>query len=243
MFRLSRVMTAALLVIVMLVFGGGGAIVFAAQSSLPADPFYSLKLAVEDARLSRTSDPADSITLSTEFAAQRIDEMARLAAIQLPIPPELLARLDSHLAQALWNAAGLDTPQASLEQILKMTETQSMILAQARSMAPNDPNLEHAAQYLEIARNLAQTGLTDPMQFREQMFGQNVSPIPPSALPSAMPSMMPSAMPTMMPSVMPTMMPSAMPSMMPSAMPTMMPTMLPTGMPGGGMGGGGGGMP
>jgi hypothetical protein len=260
MSRLSRVMIAALLVIVIIVFGGGGAVAFAAQTSLPAEPFYGIKLAIEDARLSNTSDPSAAILLSEEYAARRIDEMVRLAATQHSIPPELLTRLDSHLTQALSSAAGLDTPQASLEQILQMAETQSMILTQARSMTPNDPSLEKAAQYLEIARGLAQMGLSDPIQFREQMLGQNVSPMPPSALPtvfpsslpsmmpSVIPSMMPSAMPTMMPSALPSMMPSALPSMMPSALPSMMPsampTMMPTGMPGGGGGmGGSGGMP
>jgi hypothetical protein len=266
MSRLSRVMTAVLVVIVMLVFGGGGATAFAAQFSLPAEPLYGLKIAVEDARLARTSDPAANAMLSTEFAARRIDEMAKLAADHRPIPSGLLTRLDLHLTQAMWNAAGLDSPQASLERIQQMTDTQSIALTQALSMAPNDPVLEQAAQYLEIAHDLVQMGLNNPIQFREQLLGQNISPMLPSTIPtimpsamptmmpsamptmmpSAMPTMMPSAMPTMMPSAMPTMMPSAMPTMMPSAMPTMMPgggggmpTMMPTGMPGGGMGGGG----
>jgi len=246
----ARVMTAMLLAIVLLVFGGGGATVFAAQSSLPAEPLYGLKIAVEDARLSSTSDPAASVSLSTEFAARRIDEMIKLAAAQRLIPPELLTRLDLHLTQALWNAARLVSSQSALEQIRQMTETQSMALAQASSMAPSEPGLEQAAQYLETARSLADVGLTDPMQFRNLMLAPNIPIMPPSGtptmiptsmptgmptmptrMPSAMPSMMPSVMPTMMPSAMPTTMPTSMPTMMPTAMPTMMPTMMPTAMP------------
>jgi len=234
MSRLSRVAVAVLVVV--LAFGGVSATAFAAQASLPAEPLYGLKLITEDVRLSLTADPAAEVTLLTELAARRTDEMVRLAAAHRPIPSEVPARLEAHLAQALAVAAGLSVPQPSLEQIRLMVEAQSAALAQARSIAPNDSSLEQAGQHLDRARALTEMGLTDPAQLRGQMSGQSTPPMPtempmstmqPTSMP--MPTLQPSAMP--MPTMQPTDMP--MPTMQPSAMP------MPTGMPGGG----GGGMP
>jgi hypothetical protein len=234
MSRLSRVAVAVLVVV--LALSGVSATAFAAQASLPAEPLYGLKLVTEDVRLSLTADPAAEVTLLTELAARRTDEMVRLAAAHRPIPSEVPARLEAHLAQALAVAAGLSVPQPSLEQIRLMVEAQSAALAQARSIAPNDSSLEQAGQHLDRARALTEMGLTDPAQLRGQMSGQSTPPMPtemPSMGPSSMPTMMPSAMPTMQPTEMPmsTLQPTSMPmpTMQPSAMP--MPTMRPTDMP------------
>jgi hypothetical protein len=242
-FAMPRILQVVIVVVlgILMTLGSVSATAFAAQDSLPTGPLYGLKIVTEDTRISLASKSESAIGLLTEFAARRVN--AQLAAAHLPISPEVLARLDKHLNLALFMSAGLDQPQASLEQILQMTETQSITLAHARSMSPNDPILEQAVQHLEIVRSLAKSGLMDPGQFRILMLGQNTPSVAPSTMPSnmpttmptmmptTMPTMMPSAMPTMMPTSMPTMMPPAMPTMMPPAMPTMMPTSMPTMMP------------
>jgi hypothetical protein len=271
-FAMPRILQVVMVVVlgILMTLGSMSATAFAAQDSLPTGPLYGLKIVTEDTRISLASKSESAIGLLTEFATRRVNEMAQLAAAHLPISPEVLARLDKHLNLALFMSAGLEEPQASLEQISQMTETQSITLAQAQSLSPNDPILEQAGQHLEIVRSLAESGLMDPGQFRILMLGQNAPSVTPSAMPSNMPTIMPSAMPTMMPTSMPTMMSTAMPSNMPSAIPTMMPTtiptmmpsamptampttmpggsggmptMMPTGKPGGGGGGGGGMMP
>jgi hypothetical protein len=232
-FAMPRILQVVMVVVlgILMTLGSVSATAFAAQDSLPTGPLYGLKIVTEDTRISLASKSESAIGLLTEFAARRVNEMAQLAAAHLPISLEVLARLDKHLNLALFMSAGLEEPQASLEQILQMTETQSITLAQARSMSPNDPILEQAGQHLEIVRSLAESGLMDPGQFRILMLGQNAPSAMPSNMPTRMPTRMPTMMPTMMPSAMPTMMPTSMPTMMPSAMPTMMPTMMPTSMP------------
>jgi uncharacterized membrane protein YgcG len=250
MSRTARVAFVLVLVLIFVVFGGGGLTAFAAQSSLPGQSLYGVKIASENARLAYASDPEIIVALSTEFAARRIDEMTQLASVGHAVPPELLSRLDLHLAQALQETAAMNSPQTSLEQIQQMAQTESAVLAQDLKRIPNDPALEQAAEHINMARALAEAGLADPAQFRAEMLNQNGAFI---MMPTSIsPTMMPSAIP--MPSKTPTMIPTMMPTFVPTTVPTMMPTSMPTmgtgnGMGGGGtnggggMGGGGGGMP
>jgi|GEM_PF-6529757 len=240
----SRV-TLIVLMVMLFALSSLSGVVFAAQKSLPAQPLYGLKLASEDIRLSLTTDPATEIALLTEFASHRTQEMAQLATAHRPIPPELPERLVLHLNNALMIAAGMSDPRPSLDQILQMTEAQDKVLTEAYLGMPNDPGLEQAGQYLTIAHGLAELGLNDPAQFRNQILSPTTSPMPtmiPTMMPTMMPSSMPTIMPTMMPTSMSTMMPAAIPTMMPTSMPTMMPPTMPTMMPTM-RGGGGGGMP
>ena len=225
-----------LALVLTLVFGGATATAFAAQDSLPAEPLYAVKLITEDLRLSLTADPIAEISLLTEFAARRAQEMAQLASAHRAIPAEVTMRLESYLAQALTLAAELNAPQPSLAQIRQMTEAQSQVMAQARSLAPDEKELELAEQHLAQARMLADLGLTDPARFREQMRGSS-TPMAPTTVPNStqMPTLMATGMPTDMPMptmgstdmLMPTMRPTDMP--MPTGMPQ--PTMRPTDMP------------
>jgi hypothetical protein len=218
-----------LALVLILVFGGATATAFAAQDSLPAEPLYGVKLITEDLRLSLTADPIAEISLLTEFATRRAQEMAQLAAARRAIPAEVPMRLESYLAQALTLAASLNAPQPSLAQIRQMTEAQSRVIVQARGLAPDEKALELAEQQLAQARLLADLGLTDPARLREQMQGPG-APMALTSVPDStqMPTMMATGVPTDMPTMGATDMP--MPAMRPTDMP-MPTTMRPTDMP------------
>jgi hypothetical protein len=88
-------------------FGSAGGAAALAANSLPESPLYPAKLAMEQTRLSATTDPADKATLHLELTQVRVREMERLAlAGEVPDEPIIL-RLRTHLSQAFHLAAEL----------------------------------------------------------------------------------------------------------------------------------------
>jgi hypothetical protein len=67
-----------LAIVLVLVLGGGGT-VFAAGSSMPDNPLYSLKLATEEVQLSLTISQMGKARLCAETADQRVEEIAYMA--------------------------------------------------------------------------------------------------------------------------------------------------------------------
>jgi hypothetical protein len=69
----------AILLVVALLFASTGT-VYASAGALPGDALYSVKLAVEDARLFVAADD-DDVLLQIEFLGRRMDEIERLATL------------------------------------------------------------------------------------------------------------------------------------------------------------------
>ena len=78
--RLSfMALIAAAVIALPLLFGGAWATASAAQDALPGDTLFSVKTALEDAQVALAQNAADDARLHLDFAAKRLDEMARLA--------------------------------------------------------------------------------------------------------------------------------------------------------------------
>jgi hypothetical protein len=65
-------------IVLVLVLAGGGT-VFAADSSMPDSPLYSVKLATEQVRFTLTTSQAGKMRLCTELADERVAEIAYMA--------------------------------------------------------------------------------------------------------------------------------------------------------------------
>jgi LysM repeat protein len=87
-------LAASLLLLVMLAGGMG----LLAQSSLPGDVLYPVKLLTEDLRLAVVPDPQG---LQNEFAARRFDEARQLVQLQRPADLTLTGRVDAVTADSL----------------------------------------------------------------------------------------------------------------------------------------------
>ena len=85
------------LLIVALALGGTGATAFAAQSSMPDDALYPVKLLTEDIRLSLTADPVEAFNYLLNLAEERSREVTGLTEQELPVPEEVTLRLQTHL--------------------------------------------------------------------------------------------------------------------------------------------------
>jgi hypothetical protein len=101
-----------------LALGGGGALV-ASASSLPGEPLYTVKLAVEEARASVASASGDhsaQAALQAELAQRRLDEALTLIDRQQPLPPGVLAAANHHAEKA--EAAAARIPEAKRARVV-----------------------------------------------------------------------------------------------------------------------------
>jgi hypothetical protein len=160
-------------VVVALVLGPTGGAVAMAANSLPASPLYAGKLAMEEARLSVTSDPAEQAALHMSRAQVRVQEMIRLALAGEAPDEAIQLRLRQHLHQALQVAAGMpdDELAATLAEFDRMIRHQQQQLEQARVRAgePAQGPLGQALGTLQQTRAQVQAGLQEPQTFRWQV--------------------------------------------------------------------------
>jgi hypothetical protein len=156
----------------LLAFGGVGVTAYAAQDSLPSDPLYGVKLLAEDAQLALTGDPQADFNLLIGFVAERVHEMAALAAEDQAVPARLQTRLEQQLQQALEYAAQLGDQEMmeALTQIRLAAENHVRMLEQMRLNAPDqaDDALRLAEQAMNQTRTMAEGGLEDPLTFRQR---------------------------------------------------------------------------
>lgn len=175
------VLAIKLVLVLAVVLGGAGVTAAAAQSSLPNEALYPVKLLVEDVQLSLAASPDAQLDAQLDLAQQRVREMAQLAERGAAIPAAVPARLQAQLQAALHIAAQLDDQHlpAALDRIQRRTQDQ------LREM--DRLHLSDAAQVLAQARAMAQLGQRDPQQFRARAGHGRPAGAPPQANPSRTP--------------------------------------------------------
>jgi hypothetical protein len=80
-YRPAYAYLAITLLLLVALFSAGAITVQAAGSALPGDALYPLKLDVEQARIAITANPARQAELHLDFAQNRLEELAALAAL------------------------------------------------------------------------------------------------------------------------------------------------------------------
>ncbi len=167
---------ATILTIVALALGGSGITVAAAQSSLPDDVLYGVKLWSEDAMLWFNNDPAAEWQMALEFAERRAEEV-RTMVEKGEVPDQAVqTRLMQQIEKTLRLATSLPLEQAvaALSQVhTRLTEKQQSML----QVGINDTNAEAAmVQARETIQNqlrIIQAGVEDPAQLQTQLEDQN----------------------------------------------------------------------
>jgi hypothetical protein len=111
--------------------GAGAGTVYAAQSALPDDGLYDLKLWSEEVRLDLTSAPEKDLALHLAFADRRVDEMLALQAENKAIDPELNLELTGHLWMAEQLVEQCEDPLQAQAQVQQRLMNQEQLLANA----------------------------------------------------------------------------------------------------------------
>jgi len=101
---------------VIIIFGtAGGGTVYAAQSSLPGDILYPVKLSVENIQLAVTLDAADKADLHLTLAQRRIDEATEQAQLNRNIDIEALGTVKQQYDDAIKELNNSNNAEASSE--------------------------------------------------------------------------------------------------------------------------------
>lgn len=162
--------------VLVLVSSSIGMTAYAAQSSLPSNPIYPLKLMTEDIRLQLTSNSETKFSLILAYANKRFEEITALQSQGLPVEEPVVTRLQDQFEYALQLASGMPDDQMtqSLEQLRETTQVQLKTMTTLRENAPEDSGaqLERVQEMLEEKQNMAQNGLVDPDTFREDIRDQ-----------------------------------------------------------------------
>ncbi len=181
--------TLAIKLVLMLavMFGGAGVTAAAAQSSLPNEALYPVKLLIEDVQSGLASTPDAQIDVQLEHAQQRVREMVQLTDRGMAVPFDVPVQLQTQLQAALQIAAQEDdqSMQAALNRIQLRTQDQLREMEQL--------HLKNAAQVLTQAREMAQLGQSDPQFFRERFGHGRPADAPPQ--PAMTPQVAPSYTP------------------------------------------------
>jgi uncharacterized membrane protein YgcG len=167
--RMNALILKAALVLTLL-FGSAGGTAVLAQESLPDSPLYTVKLALEDARLAMNKDTADEAVLHFSFAEERAQEMVAMAAAGDTPETAVQNRLEQHMNAALNFAA--QQPDETMFKLL--TQAQNIVQSQLQNMAdvaagatePAQQRLGEASGFLNRAGQEIETGLQTPQTFR-----------------------------------------------------------------------------
>jgi hypothetical protein len=184
----------ALVVAVLVMLSSG--IVAASAASLPNDLLYSVKIAVEELRLSLSPDSLNRSNLHLAFAAQRLDEIARL--IRVDRGSDALIALDNFTAHiraaaSIANAVPDATDRNALVEHVNASIDQSDVtLTQVAPQLPSSvqPAIRRAQETLRSAR---------------QSEERHESPaVPPTSTPTMIPTIAPTRIPGAIPTPTPT---------------------------------------
>ena len=152
---------ATVILVLSLLLGGGGVTVAAAQSALPDDALYSVKLWSEEVRLDLNTDPVKEFELALEFANRRVDELISMMAKGETPDAATETRLNEQLDQAIMMAAKFEGEEAlkafeNLEKTYTVRVAQLLDLIDPAILEPYDGNVMWALQ------DLGELTYTDP---------------------------------------------------------------------------------
>jgi hypothetical protein len=161
----------ALIISSTLMLGGGGAAVYASRDSLPDEPLYGIKTWSEDLTLELEASPQQKMEKAMYYADRRLMEMTQVKQAGSNVETTTTERLNFHLNYALRLAVGLSDEEVlpALTWLRTRLEQQRRQMEALQEEHPNDPALEQVRQRLQELVRMANLGLEDPLQLRQQL--------------------------------------------------------------------------
>lgn len=164
-----------ILLVLGLFLGSGSATLAMAQTSMPDEALYPLKIWSEDSRLRWGETDQDRLQLMIEFNNRRMEEI-RTMLQNGQVPPEaVLTRTQNQLEYALRLAAGLPEEESTpaLLRLQDHLQLQLQVMMQLRLPDNADPALLQVQARIRTMLTervqLAGQGIEDPLWLREQL--------------------------------------------------------------------------
>jgi hypothetical protein len=173
---------ATALVAVVLVFGMVFVVGQAAAHSLPGEPLYGLKLAVEQVRLTLTENPETETELNLALSEKRLAEIMDLLAQGEPVDESVPQRLEQQLMAALQAALRIEEPAKTqaLHRLETMIQQRRQVITSvmARLGPQQQVPVRQLLQAMERVHEQVQARQGEPGGTRP---GPSVQPSPSSA--------------------------------------------------------------
>ena len=135
----------AIVALATLLGGAGAGTVYAAQTALPDDALYDVKVWSEDVRLDLAQSPEEDLALHLDFADRRIEEMFALLDEGKPLDVELKLELIQHLWLAEQLIGDCEDPILAQDQVRDRLKLQDQLLMDA----PEDALLTQTRDMLQ----------------------------------------------------------------------------------------------
>lgn len=150
----------------LVILGLGGGTVALANDSLPDTPLYPVKLILEETRMAMADNPVEQASLQMNLAQTRLQEMTQLMQAGDTIGEPVVARLETHLQEALQLAAqtGETEMVGLLQQMQTMLQNEQQTMAQLGD--PAQAMFGEVNQMMNQYQEQVQAGLEDPQMFR-----------------------------------------------------------------------------
>jgi hypothetical protein len=161
---------ATIVLVIALVFGGTVSAVKAAESSLPGQLMYQVKLMVENVS-EMVADPANKVQQSMSHVENRLQEILRLREQNRAVPESAYQRLENQLQLTFSLMLGLTDEELipGLVEIQTRLMLQEGLLQQWQSQGSEDAVLERLRTMLQARLQLVSEGIKDQEQFKLQV--------------------------------------------------------------------------
>lgn len=162
-----------ILVLMGLFLGATGLSVVAAQTSMPGEVFYPLKMLVEDIQLNNTSNNEVNVNLALKFANRRYSEITQLLEEGLMPPDPVVVRWQNHILSALQNALEADDSIELLETVRTSLQKQSQMMSMLKLGPTTEPWMNQFHNQLKNQIGLVEAGLNDPVELAKELQWMN----------------------------------------------------------------------
>jgi hypothetical protein len=180
-----RLVTA--LAAIALVFGAVLGVGRTAAASLPGQPLYGAKLAVERIRAALTFQPASRSALTQALAEERLGEILALLEERQEVSTSVSNRAMQQLREALAAAARLEDSAAplALQKLAEAIRLRERAMLEATGESP-EPPVQELLRDMERVRQEAHLGEGDPNGLRQRL--RHGTPAEPTGQPGATPT-------------------------------------------------------
>lgn len=160
---------ATILVIITLLFGGSGLSIAAAQSTLPGEFLYPIKLFSEDTQLNLTASDENQVEFALKFANRRYEEIKQLLEDGLMPPDPVIVRWQNQLLTAMQKSLESEDQITQLNKVKDALQQQAQKMNQLQLSAETEPFMNQFKNQLKSQLGLVEAGINNPDKLGKEL--------------------------------------------------------------------------